>query len=82
MVDPATNSLLLFYDDAQSIYRNRSALKFGLASVGIQAQGRTTILKLNYRNTREISDFAYRLARAQDEADSVPAAVACAEGAP
>lgn len=63
IVDPETNSLLLLYDDAQSIYRKKSALKFSLASVGIQAQGRTTILKLNYRNTREILDFAYRLAR-------------------
>ena len=63
MVDPETNSLLLLYDDAQSIYRKRSSLKFSLASVGIQAQGRTTILKLNYRNSREILEFAYRFAQ-------------------
>lgn len=63
MVDPDTNSLLLLYDDAQSIYKRRSSLKFSLASVGIQAQGRTTILRLNYRNTREILDFAYRFAK-------------------
>lgn len=63
MVDPETNSLLLLYDDAQSIYRKKSALKFTLSSVGIQAQGRTTILKLNYRNTREILECAYRFAR-------------------
>ena len=63
MVDPETNSLLLLYDDAQSIYKAKSALKFSLASVGIKAQGRTTILKLNYRNTREILNFAYALAK-------------------
>lgn len=63
VVDPETNSLLLLYDDAQSIYKKRSALSFSLASVGIQAQGRTTILKLNYRNSREILEFAYRLAK-------------------
>ncbi len=63
MVDSDTNSLLLLYDDAQSIYKRRTNLKFSLASVGIQAQGRTTILRLNYRNTREIVDFAYRFAK-------------------
>jgi len=62
MVDPATNSLLLLYDDAQTIYK-RKTMKFSLASVGIQAQGRTTVLRLNYRNTREILDFAYDFAR-------------------
>ncbi len=62
MVDPDTNSLLLLYDDAQSIYRKRSALDFSLSSVGIQARGRTTILRLNYRNTDEILNFAYRFA--------------------
>ena len=63
MVDPETNSLLLLYDDAQSIYKKKSGLGFTLSSVGIQAQGRTTILKINYRNSREILDFAYRFAK-------------------
>lgn len=63
MVDPDTNSLLLLYDDAQSIYKKKSGLSFSLSSVGIQAKGRTTILRLNYRNTREILDFAYRFAK-------------------
>ncbi|WP_317930142.1 3'-5' exonuclease [Halioxenophilus sp. WMMB6] len=62
MVDPESNSLLLLYDDAQSIYKKKSGLDFTLSSVGIQAQGRTTVLRLNYRNTREILDFAYRFA--------------------
>jgi len=63
MVDPETDSLLLLYDDAQSIYRKHDALDFSLSSVGIKARGRTTILKLNYRNTREILEFAYKFAQ-------------------
>ena len=63
MVDPETNSLLLLYDDAQSIYKKQSGLGFTLSSVGIQAQGRTTILRLNYRNTKEILQYAYDFAR-------------------
>lgn len=63
MVDPETNSLLFLYDDAQSIYKKRGALSFSLASVGIQAQGRTSILKLNYRNTKEILNFSYNFSK-------------------
>ncbi len=62
MVDPETNSLLLLYDDAQSIYNKKNQLDFSLSSVGIQARGRTTVLKLNYRNTEEILTFAYNFA--------------------
>ena len=63
MIEPETNSLLLLYDDAQSIYKKRSGLGFSLSSVGIQAKGRTTVLRLNYRNSREILAFAYKFAR-------------------
>lgn len=63
MIDPDTNSLLLLYDDAQSIYKKKNNLDFSLASVGIQAQGRTTVLRLNYRNTREILSFSYQFAK-------------------
>lgn len=62
MVTEQTSSLLFMYDDAQSIYQERNSLDFSLASVGIQAQGRTTILKLNYRNTRQILHFASAIA--------------------
>jgi len=54
MIHPDTNSLLVLYDDAQSIYNGPKKLRFSFSSVGVQAQGRTTILKLNYRNTAEI----------------------------
>lgn len=63
MVDPDEGSLLLLYDDAQSIYKKKGLLDFSLSSVGIQARGRTTILKLNYRNTKEILAFAYEFAK-------------------
>lgn len=62
MVDPSTNSLLLLYDDAQSIYDRGQKRNFSLKSVGIQASGRTTILKINYRNTRQILQLAHRVA--------------------
>ncbi len=61
MINPNTNSLLLLYDDAQSIYQKK--LNFSFKSIGIQAPGRTTILRINYRNTREIHDFATEFAR-------------------
>ncbi len=62
--DSKTDSLLLLYDDAQSIYE-KNHLDFTLSSVGIQARGRTQTdeLKKNYRNTIEILDFAYQFAR-------------------
>ncbi len=56
-------SLLLMYDDAQSLYRRERTLNFSLASVGIQAQGRTSVLRVNYRNPRNILDFAYAFSR-------------------
>jgi hypothetical protein len=63
MVDPETNSLLVLYDDAQSINRPRSRLQFSFSAVGIQARGRTTVLKLNYRNTAEVMGVACDFAR-------------------
>lgn len=62
MVDPSTNSLLLLYDDAQSIYQGQRSRQFSFRSVGIQAQGRTTILRINYRNTRQILAMASMIA--------------------
>lgn len=61
MVDPNTRSLLVLYDDAQSIYDRKK--KFTFSSVGIEARGRTTILRVNYRNTQEILQLATQFAR-------------------
>ena len=56
----------MLYDDAQSIYQRRGAFSF--RSVGINAQGRTTILRLNYRNTAEVLRIAHKFAALRDEA--------------
>jgi len=61
LIDPATRSLLVLYDDAQSIYR-QPRRKFSFASVGIEARGRTSVLKVNYRNTHEILSLATEVA--------------------
>ena len=62
MPDNKDSSLLFLYDDAQSIYQKKKALDFTLSSVDIKAQGRTTILDTNYRNTRQILHFASSVA--------------------
>lgn len=85
MVNPTTNSLLVLYDDAQSIYGNGRHNKFSFKSLGIQAQGRTTILKINYRNTQEVLELASGIASellkpsASDE-DGVPLVVPISAG--
>lgn len=90
MVSPATNSLLVLYDDAQSIYQGRRR-KFNFASVGIEARGRTSILRLNYRNTAEVLALAMQCAqsllqgdgtvRGEDELQLVQPATAGRRGA-
>ncbi|KAF0098935.1 MAG: hypothetical protein FD187_2287 [bacterium] len=77
MVDPRTDSLLVLYDDAQSIYATGKRRDFSFRGVGIRAQGRTTILRVNYRNTREILHYALHaaqriLAPAEAAEDGVP----------
>jgi len=76
MVDPETDSVLVLYDDAQSIYSSNKS-KFTFSSVGIQARGRTTILRINYRNTDEIIRLATGFAREildpkEAEEDGIP----------
>jgi hypothetical protein len=67
MIHPDSNALLVLYDDAQSIYQDKKKARFSFSSVGIQAKGRTTILKLNYRNTAEISRRRPRFCRRTPE---------------
>lgn len=78
MVNPSSNSLLVLYDDAQSIYQKKRR-KFNFASVGVQAQGRTSILKLNYRNTAEVLALAMHCAQSlladQPETEDAPQTV-------
>lgn len=87
MVSPATQSLLVLYDDAQSIYQKQRR-RFSFASVGIKASGRTSILKLNYRNTAEVLALAMHCAesllqaeeRGEDEIQRVTPATAGRRG--
>jgi superfamily I DNA/RNA helicase len=77
MVHPESNPLLVLYDDAQSINRKKARLGFSFAEVGIQARGRTTILRLNYRNTAQIMALACEFARdllsaKEAEEDAIP----------
>ena len=72
-----TSSLLILYDDAQNLYGAAKRRKFSFAEVGIQARGRTTILRLNYRNTAEVLGVAYEFAREvlspeEAEEDGIP----------
>ncbi|THD10695.1 DEAD/DEAH box helicase [Metallibacterium scheffleri] len=62
MLDPSSNALLVLYDDAQNIYGTPARRGFTWKSVGIEAVGHTTILKLNYRNTLEILSVARHFA--------------------
>lgn len=76
MVSPETNALLVLYDDAQSLYGTRRG-RISFKSLGIHAQGRTTILRLNYRNTAEVLQVAHAFAREvmnpeEADEDSVP----------
>jgi len=50
-----SESLLVVADAAQNIYRNAFTWK----AAGINAQGRTRVLSIGYRNTREILEFAH-----------------------
>jgi hypothetical protein len=60
MVDPDRRSLMIVYDNAQAIFKGREMPVW--RRLGIDARGRTTVLKLNYRNTAPILSFAKRFA--------------------
>jgi len=55
LLEPEHQDLVIVADAAQNIFRRR----FSWRDAGIQAQGRTRILRTNYRNTKEILEFAY-----------------------
>ena len=60
MVNPRTKALMVVYDDIQAIYQGRERPVW--KQLGIEATGRTTVLKVNYRNTAQIVAFARRFA--------------------
>jgi hypothetical protein len=65
-----SGDLLIAADGAQSIYDTPRS--FTWKSVGVNAQGRSRQLTVNYRNTKEIIAFAWHLARQlrQDEEET------------
>ncbi|HAG84529.1 MAG TPA: DNA helicase II, partial [Cyanobacteria bacterium UBA12227] len=58
--DPINGDLMIVADGSQSLYKRQS---FNWKSVGINAQGRTKYLTLNYRNTQEILTAAWNIVR-------------------
>jgi superfamily I DNA/RNA helicase len=65
-VGDGDGDLLIVADSAQNIFRK----KFSWSDAGIKAQGRTSILRRNYRNTREILAFAQGFLTADAELGS------------
>ena len=63
MVNPATTSLLVAVRRRPVDLWPPPPGQAQLQSLGIQAQGRTTILKINYRNTREVLELASGVAK-------------------
>lgn len=53
--DPDHQDVVIVADSAQNIFRKN----FRWKDAGIKAQGRTRLLRVNYRNTREILEFAH-----------------------
>lgn len=66
LVGDARDGLTLIGDGQQSIYVGG----YTLGELGISVAGRATVLSTNYRNTREILDFAGRMV-AGDEYDDI-----------
>ena len=70
-------SLLVMYDDAQAIYQ-RARKRPVFSRVGIKAQGRTDVMRINYRNTAEILALAMLCAgNLLDEAEETEARPPC-----
>ena len=57
----AEGELLIVLDGAQSLYQRTRA--FTWKGVGVQARGRTRRLDRNYRNTKQILEFAWQVAQ-------------------
>src|SRR5215831_12848095 len=60
MVNPNTKAFMIAYDDMQAIYKGRRRPVW--SQLGIEAKGRTRVLKVNYRNTLQILGLARRIA--------------------
>ncbi|MGM0901836.1 MAG: 3'-5' exonuclease [Bacillota bacterium] len=56
LLNEKTQSLLLVEDRAQSIYKRKRSL---VQDTGLSFQGRSKVLSINYRNTKQIVKFAW-----------------------
>lgn len=61
-IRPPTACYAFAHDYAKSIYERKCRKQFSFKSVGIQAQGRTKVRKINYRNMRQILQTASQIA--------------------
>lgn len=71
MVNPSTKAFMIAYDDMQAIYKKKRRPVW--SQLGIEAKGRTRVLKVNYRNTVQILGLARRIA---DEVVGAPGVAA------
>lgn len=69
LLDDGADQFLVALDAAQNIYRKQSRW----TPEGTSGRGRTKLLRLNYRNTREILDVAYRFLQAGSSTESLDA---------
>lgn len=56
LLNPSTKSMLIVEDRAQNIYKRKTTY---LHDTGLDFRGRSNVLSINYRNTRQILDFAW-----------------------
>jgi superfamily I DNA/RNA helicase len=69
--EPEDGDLLIVGDASQALYKLRG---FTWSDAGIQWRGRSTVLKVNYRNTREMMIAAESFASSTDEVEGDPRA--------
>lgn len=62
VLDSQTNSLFFVYDNTQSVYgqAHRRTSGWSWAKLGIEVVGRSQVFDLNYRNSPEILELAWR----------------------
>jgi hypothetical protein len=68
LADERFNDVLIVADAAQNVFGQR----FSWKDAGVQAQGRTRILRRNYRNTRQVVEFAYCVVQPNADAEFDP----------
>ncbi|MFN3219814.1 MAG: DEAD/DEAH box helicase [Acidimicrobiales bacterium] len=70
-LDDGEDQFIIALDGAQNIYRRQSRW----TPPGTSGRGRTKLLRLNYRNTREILDVAYKFLQAGASTETLEAEI-------